>query len=500
MAVATAPPAPSTDVLLAALAGFPSTDGWDVVCSYGLDALNRVLAKAHAAGSLPATLPEFSVDRTDPITGDKFKESFDMVLDAPTLEFVGGDSAACVLTMPITSCAWKMEKPDGSPIRNASAAAGYSLVATVSLGGMYADGTSSTGDVVTWDANDSRKAHVVVHFPSGSGSGTTWQITPEPSDDDTQMLDALPYIQEHFATQVNALDYQLAGIDPTPPAAAGGGLVLNAKSFAFSTSAGVLSLFIQTTNSGAPPGATHPVFRAGGQELAAVPDGHEASVLFGREFARKLYVGPGLAQSGTVTWDESVASGFAAKLVIPVPRFSYDPSYNEAFQQFGCETVVIDYSTLPYTVVVKDNELSVTWNWSQQVKWDKYDVDPSTGDTIREGGRTVLSLALATSAQLPAPTDSAITASTAISAGDYKLTAEGPDGWYSAGPGVASQITNYLASNNSERSINISLGSLNHFTVSNLLFGGNQVFQVDATAGTNVPADIVIFGNLEDGS
>ncbi|MCW5804128.1 MAG: hypothetical protein KIT31_17275 [Deltaproteobacteria bacterium] len=468
-----------------------STNGWDAVTSYSITALNGVLAASYHAGSLAKEL-KFSVTRTDPISQKPFTVDYDVTLGAPALQFVGGQSGVATVNMPIAGGNATIT-PAGETGYTKALPTGYSVVANVPLAALTGDGQITTaGNVVTF-AHPDDTAHIVLHFKSGQGSGTTFEIepAPDPANEDVMVTYFVPLIQQYFAQQVNELDYALTGVTPK---AAAGEIVIEPKTFVFASDTDVLSLYLMTTNSSGVSGNIHPSFQPGGVEMLPIPAGHTASVILAQELVRKIYVDPALAALGRVEDDESVPGGIRLRLYRDLPSLEYNAS-GGSYQKLAIDTLRVDFSQLPYQLKFVDNTFAVSWSFSQSLRWTTDDIDPSTHDDQTERGTTTVYASLPEqTVQLTASGDD-VSLTFSIHTDDYHISADGPTGWFSDGDMVQGKLTSFLQGN-APVGFTFAFGSLNYFTAANLLFPNSHKFQVDATTGINIPCDLLILGQI----
>jgi hypothetical protein len=293
---------PIGDLVTAMQAG-PATDGWDVVCSYTIDALNAVLAKAHADSSHAAELDLPRIDSEDPLSGEKFSVDFKIKLAPPELLFLEGVDGSCDLRMVLESVDYSLYDKDGHPTRIGSFDQGYAIHAEVPLVSITGDASApgsvaQAGQIITWTEGGPTTSHVTLQFLTGPGQGVIWSLENPPSSKDrifTPLL--MQVLKDYFADNVKALDYAMAGVSAAP--VSGSGTLLTPESFVFGCSGGVLNLFVQTKESGNPPGTTNPLtFAPGGTAVVPVPQGATASITFSRSLVWKVY--PILFMTGAI--------------------------------------------------------------------------------------------------------------------------------------------------------------------------------------------------------
>ncbi|RIE03626.1 hypothetical protein [Cohnella faecalis] len=91
---------PELSDLVNLMEGRPSTNGWDVVCSYSVHQLNAFLKSQYEAGKLAREVV-LTTEREDPITEMKYTVRYDIQFASPVLSFIAGRSGFATLTMPI---------------------------------------------------------------------------------------------------------------------------------------------------------------------------------------------------------------------------------------------------------------------------------------------------------------------------------------------------------------------------------------------------------------
>jgi hypothetical protein len=483
---------PTKDELLAQMAKGEAANGWDIVSSYSVDALNKVLAAAYTAGALQAEV-SFSTQRQDPITGSNFTLQYQLTLGSPTIAFVAGQSGSALLTMPLLKGSYIIT-PEGGPAKSGDLPAGYNIIASVPLAAITGDGQVATsGNVITFKPGGAATASIVLHFKTSAGTGTQFSISPVPEPKVHDLLDTylLPVMQQYFAEQVNELDYTLTGV----AAHLGRDVVIVPKSFVFASDVGILSLYILSVNSGGAEGNPRPSFQPGGDEILPVPQGYTASIVLSRDFIKKVYLEPALNKLGRVEYDETQPGGITIKFYKNQAPLDYNPSHLGHYQ-LHIDTLTVDWGNLPFFIRFFNNTVTVSWSFSQSLHWSTDSIDPGTGDDIREDGTTGVNINLpAVSSTLSGSSDADITLSFAIDPSQYQISTQGTTSWLSSGPGIADVLTNYLQGA-AATSLTFNFGGLNYFTVANLLFPAGHKFTIDSAVGLNVPEDLILFGDI----
>jgi hypothetical protein len=501
------PSIPTLDDLVTALKTQTPTNNWDVVASYSADALNSVLAASHSDGKLVTELPVFCVQSVDLTTGNPLVLYFDVTLGAPTISFTMDGSDLCVFTMPIETAYCYVVAGDtcgdqipATYMNKLTLPAGYSLIASVGVAAMHGDGSiTTTGGVVTFGPSTDQ-AHIVLHFMAGSNA-PGYHISPPPLA--TWSLMTTP-IETYFQTDVNEIDYALTVVRADPQASAAPladdqiavpDVSLAARSFIFDMQGGVLSLYIQTANSGAPQGdVTIAPFKVSGAAMPLVPADHTMSLIFSRALIETCYLSPVLAAQGSVSF-ASGSSGITAGLALTRAALNYDASYDVDYSASVAVTpdFNIDFSACPYTVTFDDATASLSFSYQQTVKWTY-----SSEQNFGSWGHLTVSVALSASADIVTNSDGTISVDFERPASDYRISAEaGNEDVYGIGSSIGSDFENRMKQF-PPPALSLNFGSLHTFAVGNLLFPSSQSFTIDATqtAGARVPRDLLLVGSL----
>ncbi|MCC2280964.1 hypothetical protein LKL35_37260, partial [Streptomyces sp. ET3-23] len=78
-----------------------STNNWDVVASYSVDQLNDFLKKAHAGNKLVSQVTLNPAPVYDRHTKKYYTDTYKIIFQAPTIEFLLGQRGVARLVMPI---------------------------------------------------------------------------------------------------------------------------------------------------------------------------------------------------------------------------------------------------------------------------------------------------------------------------------------------------------------------------------------------------------------
>lgn len=504
--LATAVSAPTYDELVLQMGGgTSSTNGWDIVCSYGVDALNAVLADSHLNNTL---VTEFSVSatHTSVLSKQKVTVDFDIKLAAPTLQFVAGLSGMCCLTMPILSATYKTSEVPGVILEQGSLPDGYSIVATVPLAATFGDSTVAPvtqGNVITFDT--AATASMIIHFKAGSGTGTTFSVKgPVPSPENYDLIETYltPELENYFASQVNEIDYCLTALTNKPKS--DNDIVISPASFIFASDTDTLNLYIQTSNSKNPQGDLNPSFQPGGIETLPVPVGYTASIIFSQQFVENQYLLPQLSKFGTATIDPVSGSTDSVKgthvSLVPAqstlniaPNVHVPRDNGSDDQSFSIDPIEIDFNKNPLQVAFVKNEGTVNWTFDQNLHWEWMKSRNPKGEPVVSDGNLDVSIALAFSTSLSTVTNDSFAADFLISPDQYKVSS--PDGFWNEVIGDPSQISTEVQS--AVPTFDFNFGSINFFAAANLLFPNTQTFKIDVTKGISVPGDLLLVGSID---
>ena len=238
-----------------------TTQGWDVMCSYDISAVNKVIAKEHIKNPVLANT-SFSVNKVFPV---KYTESFNVKLGNPTITFLAGQSGSCEFSIPVIAGSKVRTTDDSGNTNSIDFPLGYSVAMTVPLANVSGDTVNESGTVITF--GDKQDQSVVLHFDTKSGIGDTIAYNPPAATDmDKNILD--DFITG-FKDNIQDVDYCITTVKSQVGDSASG-LTLTPKSFIFTSQVqdsdnpdqgGALNVWIQTNQSGNDVGIhPNPVF------------------------------------------------------------------------------------------------------------------------------------------------------------------------------------------------------------------------------------------------
>lgn len=301
---------PAKNDLLQAMTGHASTNKWDIVCSYNADIINNILKEKYGRQWTVAAEVRLKGSYEDPFRGEVMLDA-DLVLHEPELQFIAGTSNVCRLSMPIVSGLYTLTpKDDPGKAELCSidpnvlqVAADFPLAAVSGDTEEVHDGTQP---IVFKDSTITAQ-QVFLHFKNVSE--TTFDIVPVPSEKEDAPEKAIcqenirpeiiMLIARFFKEKVSEIDYPMGEISNA--AIKTDVITIHPKSFIFSllapdhktpdnSSAVCLNLYIQSAESGNPPGDANPSFRPAGNTISPVPDGYTASLILSGDFMGKLMV------------------------------------------------------------------------------------------------------------------------------------------------------------------------------------------------------------------
>jgi hypothetical protein len=492
---------PALADLVSAMTAVPSTNGWDVVCSYTTDQLNAFLSAQYDADALQK-LVTIQTTSADPLTGEPFTIAYRLLFAAPSLSFIAGVRGVAAVDMPILDGSTYTVSASGTPPKTTLIPGGqYVLKATVPLAAISGDGTvSEAGNVITFTQGDVTSHRIVLHF--ANEKGTTFEMSPSPDSSQSTPLDVLlmPLLLNYFQTQVSELDYSLAGITNQ---AASGSDTITPVSFVFTSATfggdGVLSLYIQVAESQQPPGDANPSFQPAGRVVAPIPTGHTASLILSYELVTGYFLTKELTASGLTPTFQTSPAGVQASLSSTQSIVAPSANDQSFFESYTFEGLDVPLSTHPLTLTIADGTLTLKWQatltstWTQVVALD----DGPSGIS----GVVDVTVSLEKSSTISAPSSAALSFGTIeIAASDISVnpTAQSCSFWDRVldhcsedVPAYYSQLTFSIPPQ-----LTLSLPNLDLFATTNLLSPGQNVLTIDTTAGLHTPHDFLLVGQV----
>jgi hypothetical protein len=494
---------PSLKALVSAMEGASCTNRWDVVCSYGAAQLNKFLAAQYDAKKIASRIQP-KTQRSDPLTGQDYTIDYDIEFASPVLSFVPGRSGYANLSMLITSGSYSVT-PAGEPkpvLTKKIPASTYTVNAVVPLASL--NGTtgkvSQQGDIVTLSDGGRDEHFVILHFKTAGG--TSFKITPEPGpkEKDALVTYFLPVLKEHFENDVKEIDYALTSINNKPPDR--GETILTPSSFAFASAGdadtGILSIYVQTVESGNPPGNASPSFQPTDAQMLPIPEGHSASIILSNALLRNGFLTPQLTANGFSVSFDTPAEGISAQLRSKAAVVNPGEKDNWVFGGVEYKGLDLTLGDFPLNLLFKQGNMSLHWDASTTSDWSQI---TSTGEgTSSQYGNVDLSIVVNTApVPLKAGGDDVAIAEVTLKRDDFTITAHaGSCKWYEVLVGCQESVPGYY---NSEMQltipqITVALHGLNFFATTNLVAPGQHVFKIDTSAGTQTPHDFLLVGDI----
>jgi len=498
---------PALSDLVGAMNSVPSTNLWDVVCSYSVDQLNEFLKAKYDAGTLAKDVT-LSTDRLDPLTNEDFTITYDIKFASPVLTFISGRSGVATLTMEIlegSSYSVGPKVPDQNtpkPTPVAIPGGTYSVKAVIPLAAISGDTGEviEQGDVLTFSDNKEHENNVILHFKNEKGA--SYQITPEPDASAKDVLTTyfLPVLEQYFQNDVKETDYALSTVNNSQPSS---GLTLfTPKSFVFASmgddDTGVLSLYIQTKQSGNPAGNLSPSFQPGDQSVFPIPAGYTASIILSYSLITQAFLAPQLASSGFSVSFDTVADGISAQLTEDASVVADGKDGNYTFEEYSYDGLHISLKTNPLHFVIRDGQLSLQWKGESTSTWQQVVTGGNTA--VAQYGKVDITIDLNKGPIPLALSDDNVTiADVAISRSDFSVHIKGKKckkgefilGCSDHAPDYYSKMKLTIPS------ITISLRGFDFFRTTNLLAPGNHVITIAQSEGLQTPHDFLIVGEVQ---
>ncbi|HVT61965.1 MAG TPA: hypothetical protein VHD33_00550 [Legionellaceae bacterium] len=494
---------PDTTTVLKDMAKGPSTNGWDVVCSYGLIQLNKILLDAYTADTGIAKDIQFSVTHTAIMTGEKFDINYDITLGAPTIQFIAGNESSCTLTMALEKGTFS-NSIDGVVKTSGTFPAGYSIVVEVPLYAVYGDNNTATANQSIAFTGTGQASHITLHFPTDHG---LWKFDP-PATGNDQLNYLLTDLVGYFQTNITDIDYQLTSLTNQTDGASGD-IIIEPISFVFNITSlensndGALSLYIQTKNTGNPQGNLKPSFQPGDTAAFPIPQGYDASLIFSRNFMQKVYLTPELTKDNFVEV-KSIIDPISTDCVGCEVDGNYNKSVNLSFSTIGypcdlsftCAQDPFNFANMSYHFKFETDKLSISFDQSVTGKW--HSADKAGGVVNTAGGDVNGSISLNKDYKLSdisSVTNTDISLNFSLVINDYVIDLGSSDSHFlnykkEVTDKVEAEIKTALPS------ISFKFSNINFFKTTNLLFPGKQIISIDTKQGLHIPCDMVLFGNF----
>ncbi|WPC43927.1 hypothetical protein [Clostridium sp. JS66] len=497
------------------MSGGSAANKWDIVCSYSTKELNKILEDKYSSEK-PTIYKDitFDIERADPFTGEKFKIKYELTLGAPSFSFIAGINGKCKLVMAIKG-KYTIITESGKAIEKVIPSNKYSLNGILPIVAVCGTANSSSnnepkiveeGNIINF-SEQIQKASVTLQFKHNEE--TSWSISPSPGPDDKDIMETyfLPAIAQYFKDSSTEIDYTLASISSKSVNIPGDQIVIEPLSFVFATYAegdkGALSLYIQTKNSGNSAGNKVPSFQPDGKAILPFSDGYTASLILSSDFFQKVCFKASLERAG---WTDIRTS---PKETIIYAKNNYKARLvaNEVYYDHGQE----EYNYYDGKLINGgDNYIKFTFFYDGQNHKMKLNIklDPLQYQQFWQWSRTTGGYGASTS------DDAKITISIdeeydlgdpniyTITDTDINLTINvNPTITVSTDAGlgmdfVKKTVISYITKEIGSMSCNLSLGGINIFRTTNLLFPMEKVLKFDSKIGFLVPCDLVLLGSI----
>jgi len=279
------------------------------------------------------------------------------------------------------------------------------------------------------------------------------------------------------------------------------------KSFRFATQQqgtdASLTIFIQTQESGLPPGGSNLTFEdANNQPFLPVSSQASTTLIFSRAFMSRYYLVQGLAKQnftgvtniGTDDQPVEVSGNYDSNLQISITGIDVS----------GYDSVTVDplsVGQLPVTLLFdSEDNLHVTSSFTASTNiyltWTT--VGPCYAYTNHDTESATITVSVTKTTPLAwSPSTAGLALSFGIDHADYTVTVDSSISTKcssSTKDQVDQEIQNQVAA--ALPTISIPMDSLSAVAEVNLLFSGQQLFANDKTLGVFAPQDVVMFGNI----
>jgi hypothetical protein len=488
--------------------GVPTTNGWDVVCSYNVSQLNEFLKALYDKDILQKTVNVETL-REDPFSGAKMKITYTIQFASPTLSFVTGRSGMAYVTMPINEGSSYSITQEGvdKPTKTKSIPGGkYSVRALVPLAAVQGDTGEvvEDGEIVTFSDGVEHDNHVILHFKSEKG--TLYEIlpTPDPTDMDVLVTYFLPVLQNYFQTTIKEVDYALTTINNITPKE--GLTILTPSFFVFASTGededGVLSLYIQTKESQNPSGNISPSFQPGDKALSPIPQDYTVSLVLSNSLIQDAFMKPQLEATGfSVNFTNPTdGDGISFQLRKDENIFSTGKSGTGIFSGYNYDGLSINLKDNPLNVTVKEGQIGVSFSGRTSSEWSEYIATGHPGGNSY--GKVDVTISVNKSATpIILSEEDDIHSSVSLNASDFNVSTSAHgcsvwEGFNGCRETVPAFYERDLPGTLQIPSINLNLTGLNFFNTTNLLAPGEHVIQFDSTKGVQTPHDFLLVGNV----
>ncbi|KAJ3530689.1 hypothetical protein NM208_g9217 [Fusarium decemcellulare] len=498
------------------------TERWDVVVSYSLPSLNRVLQRLWT-NSITSTTTELITVSTNE-DDEEYHTKWWLRLGAPTLQFTHDGKAS--LRMPLDGKRQVVEKTAAGkerPVREIPPNT-YSLFAVIPLG------VGSSGKVIRFDDDPDAELHVVVNFQTTTAEGAVYSIglspeyqSPEGSKPAVVTDDFSVGLRDKLAAwiadpeNVSSIQYALAVVNkkPVPDAS-----YLTPESLSFSVysspndkSVACLSVYMQTQGSGFEPGNVNRNFTLPAAENTnsfPIPKGYTASIIIRHDvFAQKFLRDSMLAlhKDGKRTFNsvrtKPSLEGFELTASINSGAVA-DLGNSQWFGgSFHTDKVNWDFGASELSLNIKDSNSSWGYYFKPQLEWSQTTVGPRF--THVTWGKTNYEMKLDKSglALFKDASDVGLSAQIGIKGDDWQRTASAwSPGFWERANGAIGSVPGQVERGLKKIDLPTFLGQLNleYFATTNVFAPGKHMLSVGSASDVYTPYDVIILGNVVETS
>ncbi|WP_455639077.1 hypothetical protein [Parabacteroides sp.] len=364
--------------------GSNTTNGWDVVCSYGEDFVNNCLADKFAR----------SVERQDVHINDAYRDDDEthayvgtLTLRSPKIKFLSNEDNKCKLSMPVLGGKVTRTKT----IAETSYIKEYvydftnchlQLTCIVPIGAIVGDEQAPReGDKSVIEFGDTEETgRLFLHFKNVEMSSFGFEAIPG-EEKEAKAAQAIPendpptdkileYIGKYFKENINSTDYQLASLKYIPRH---GDIVIEPRSFIFAinqpdiTCQSALMLYIKTKNSTG-EGQIFPHFQADGEYVSPLPSGHNGSLIIKSSYLDELL--KEAFASYSVKYVERTKTKIQLSLTVEGEVSS--PSKNDSFSMVvnTFDGIKIDLGKQPFILTLEMKMVEGKWIMVKTLQYD----------------------------------------------------------------------------------------------------------------------------------
>lgn len=482
------------------------TQNWDILCSYGINKVNEIFVREHTKNPLLADA-KFAVKHEVAGTSIVYTRIFYVELGNPVIAFLDGLKGQCKVELPIndrstmTTVVEGQEKPTEMKIP-----AGHKISMIVPLVNIRDNEKIEGSQIIEFGQHT--EASIALHFGIGL-AGSTIKCEPEPPPTDDMFADLIT----GFSRNTKEVNYNIVKMKANSEFQAPG-IKLTPKSFIFTSSGsgddGVLSIWVQTNESGFDKGNANPVFQLSAKEILPVPQGHNSSVIFAKKLIQEKYIQPAFDNAGLpveLTDQDAAGSrvnGISIKVHPPEYRKVLRHHEKTTFSEhtFEADDLLLNYQQNPIYIRFHTDMVNITWSWEQIILYEDSSYSMfGRGPVLK--GKAKITAKIDKNSKIDSKLDDenfAINIDYASSDVIASTESVGGDEVWEGILGVFHRDNEKLRNDLRDSVKNISnlkvpLGSLNYFTEANIIFE-EKVFRADTNIGISICGDLIIVGDI----